>query len=147
MFLLLFCAEIVPSPPATGLTTRAPGHLAGRGLATISPAPWAAIQFVAARQKSGPSKGRLIRGKRSARSLPLRVTKRTLQPAPVGQDPEAIVFDLVNPARARRRRAGRSRQAWLEGLKGLLRAQPAPELACGGRHRTKHMPRGGRVES
>src|SRR6476469_8447235 len=32
-------------------------------------------------------------------------------PAPVREDPEAVVFDLVNPARARRRLAGRSRQA------------------------------------
>jgi hypothetical protein len=147
MFLLLFCAEIVPSPPATGLTTRAPGHLAGRGLATISPAPWAAIQFVAARQKSGPVEGPLDQGEAVRQVVAVARDQAHATAAPVGQDPEAVVFDLVNPARARRRRAGRSRQAWLEGLKGLLRAQPAPELACGGRHRTKHMPRGGRVES
>jgi hypothetical protein len=51
--------------------------------------------------------------------------------APMRQDPRAIVLDLVNSARVRRRRAGRSRQAWFEGMKGRLRAQPAPELARG----------------
>ena len=35
-------------------------------------------------------------------------------PAPVREDAEAVVLDLVNPARARRRLAGRSRQAWFE---------------------------------
>src|SRR4029077_20307873 len=38
----------------------------------------------------------------------------------VRQDPEAIVLDLVNPARARRRLIGRSRQARIEGGKRLL---------------------------
>ena len=32
--LLRFCGDLVPSPPATGLPTRAPGHLAVQGLAT-----------------------------------------------------------------------------------------------------------------
>jgi hypothetical protein len=51
--------------------------------------------------------------------------------APVRQDPEAVVLDLVNPARARWRLDGRSRQARLEAGRGLLRAQPAPKLTRG----------------
>jgi hypothetical protein len=46
----------------------------------------------------------------------------------VRQDPEAIVLDLVNPARARRRLIGRSRQARIEGGKRLLGIQAAPKL-------------------
>jgi hypothetical protein len=34
---------------------------------------------------------------------------------PAGQDPEAVVLDLVNPAVAGRRYFGRSGQAWLNG--------------------------------
>jgi hypothetical protein len=35
-------------------------------------------------------------------------------PAPVRQDAEAVVLDVVNPAGTRRRLASRPRQAWLE---------------------------------
>jgi hypothetical protein len=35
-------------------------------------------------------------------------------PAPVREDPEAVVFDLMNPARGRRWLGGRSRQARIE---------------------------------
>jgi hypothetical protein len=38
-------------------------------------------------------------------------------PTPVRQDPKAVVLDFVNPARARWRLAGRSRQAWLKAGK------------------------------
>ena len=48
--------------------------------------------------------------------------KPNVAPAPVRQDPEAVVLDLVNPGRTRRRLAGRSRQARIKAGKGLLRA-------------------------
>ena len=56
-------------------------------------------------------------------------------------------FDLVKPARARRRLAGRSRQSGVEAGNGLLGAQPPPRVTCGRRHRREDMLRGGRVES
>jgi hypothetical protein len=54
--------------------------------------------------------------------------KPNIAPAPIRQDPEAVVLDLVNPARARRRLAGRSRQAWFEAEKGLLGAHSTPKF-------------------
>jgi hypothetical protein len=44
----------------------------------------------------------------------------------VGQDAEAVVLDLVNPARARRRRGGGSRQARIERWRGSIGANTAP---------------------
>jgi hypothetical protein len=49
-------------------------------------------------------------------------------PTPVRQDPKAVVLDFMNPARARRRLAGRSRQAGLKAGKGLLGAHLAAEF-------------------
>ena len=44
------------------------------------------------------------------------------------QEAEAIVLDLVNPARTRRWLLGRSRQAGIETGLGLIGADPAPEF-------------------
>jgi hypothetical protein len=67
--------------------------------------------------------------------------------APVRQDPEAVVLDLVNPAGGRRRLAGRARQAWREARKRLLGAHSAPDLIHGRGHRGKDKGRCGGVES
>ena len=48
--------------------------------------------------------------------------------APMRQDAEAVVFDLMNPARFRRRLSSRTRQARIEGGNGLLGTQAAPKL-------------------
>ena len=77
--------------------------------------------------------------------VPVAREKPDAAPAPVRQDPEAVVLDLVNPARARRRLAGRSRQAGFEAGNGLFGAQSAPELTCSG-HRGKDKGRRGGVE-
>jgi hypothetical protein len=49
-------------------------------------------------------------------------------PTPVGQDPESVVLDLVNPARACRRLSDRPWQAGLKSVLGLFGAQSAPKL-------------------
>ena len=46
----------------------------------------------------------------------------------VRQDPEAIVLDLVNPTGSGRRMLCDTRQARLKRGRGLLGAQPAPQL-------------------
>jgi hypothetical protein len=51
-----------------------------------------------------------------------------ISPLPMREDPEAIVFYFVNPARTRRRCIGRVRQAWFEPGKRLLGAHPVPQF-------------------
>jgi hypothetical protein len=67
-------------------------------------------------------------------------------PLPVRQDPKAVVLNLVNPTEARRRPVGRTRQARIEGRKGLLGIQAAPKLTRN-RHHAKDKRRGSGVES
>ena len=49
-------------------------------------------------------------------------------PIAVREDAEAVVLDLMKPARSRGRVGSQARQAWIEMGVGLIGAQPVPKL-------------------